>query len=202
MDKGFQLQAVRLQLAYLFQAEFTRQYGPPEAEPGQRLELGGRMGVELRAGVQGELWERGAHQSGKAKIGDDKGVQAGGIGRLQRPQRRPHLFLLELRVEHQVDAGAPQVRPVDGLQELRRTEVAGEGAGAEALQAQVHGVGAGRQRGTQRTLIAGRRQELDAGLGLGRRPLRRQSHRAPRLRAAAPPASPRSRRASGCGARG
>ena len=147
VDEGLELQPVRLERGDLVEAELTRQDGAREAQVGQRRELGARVRVELRAGVQLEPWVRLAHERGEAQVGDDQRVEAGPVRRLQRREGRLELVVLEQHVQGQV----ARARRTDGRArwppaDASRVEVAGEGARAPARRGpRVDGVGAGRQ---------------------------------------------------------
>ena len=165
VDERFELEAVGLERADLGEAQLAGEDRPGEAEAIESGELSRRVGVELRAGVQRQTGVALAHESGEAQVGDDERVHAGEVRRFQRLQRRLDLVVLEQRVEREVGAGVEAVREVHGARGLVAGEVAGEGARAPALEAEVDRVGAGGEGGAQGALVAGRRQELDARPG-------------------------------------
>ena len=131
-------------------------------KPRQRRELGASCACP--AACWRAAADRGscvAHARGETEVGDDEGVEAGEVRRFQRRERRPDLLVLEQCVERQVRARVIEVGGLDGRHDGLAGEVAGEGARAPALEAEVDGVGAGRQGRAQRARLTGRRQQLD-----------------------------------------
>ena len=165
VDEGLEGETVGVEGRDLVEGELTGQDGARKAELGKGLELGARVRIELRAGVQFELRVGLVNERRKAEVGDDEGVEAGAVGRLERREGRLELVVFEQHVKGEVDARAEEVRPVDRGQKPRRLEVAGEGARAPGVEPQIDRVGAGRQGRPQSRRPPGRRQQLGPWTG-------------------------------------
>ena len=158
---------MRIERGDLVETQLARQDGAREAQSGEELELSARVRVELRAGVQLEVRIGLVDERRKTEVGDDQGVEAGAVGRFQSRKGGRELVVFEQHVQGEMHASAEEVGAVDRRRQRRRCEVAGKCPRAPGVQAEVDGVGAGRQGRLQSRRPPGRRQQL------GRRPRRR-----------------------------
>ncbi len=158
MDEGLEFEAVRLERRDLCQTELPGKDRTGTAEARQRRELGRAVSTQLCAGMNWQIGILRAHAHQKAEVGDDEAVESGEVRRLQRLQRRPDLPVLEQRVQRHVGACSMEMGELDGAHGAFADEVPGEGPRTPALETEIDGVGARRQRRAQRTRLPGRRQ--------------------------------------------
>jgi hypothetical protein len=128
--------------------------------PGELRALGARDG-HLRGGVDLHRRRQRAGQQRHRGVLHDDGVDAGGGAGSQEPLEHRQLVLEDDGVQRDVGAGPGAVHLVDdGGQRLRR-EVGGPRARVEALvEAEVDGVGLGRQRGREAVGVTGGGEDL------------------------------------------
>lgn len=168
MQEGLDLHARhRRRFADLLQRQLAGQGDAGEAQVAQRLDPGAAVGGELGAGVELELGEVPAGDPGHAQVLDDDRVGAQVRERAQGLDQPVELLVQHQRVhghEHAPDR-LERAREPEQLVQLPEGEVLGVGPGREALQPQVHRVGAvleGRQAGLQ---ASGGREQLGAARG-------------------------------------
>ncbi|MPN28490.1 hypothetical protein SDC9_175932 [bioreactor metagenome] len=107
------------------------------------------MYAHLRAGVKGQIRQRGAHQVKKAQILNQHRVHAQSGGRLGALERRVQLSVGHQRVQCQIDLDAPLMAVCQRLSKLLIGKVFGALPGIKAAPAQIYRVRAAFHGGAQ-----------------------------------------------------